>query len=186
MGLQFFVSRYIYLNDIHMSSLPRHVSETKNFQTWVVSWFLPGVGGRDISLSGGSTPVQKCWSPRFYPGIFNYHMHSPMTAWPKTNGWLNSLRSAARLYALCLPFLFFLLHLSLYCTPHIIWITWTDHITLHSYPSTFWRAPATSEHIYIYIYIYITSDTVSLISTYWFSLYRVHVKTEFTTNYSLT
>ena len=54
MGATIFVSLYIFVAGVQLSSLPRHVSQTTNFQTRVVPLLPSGVVGRNISVSSCS------------------------------------------------------------------------------------------------------------------------------------
>ena len=73
-------------------SLPSHISEPTSFQTRVFLLLPSDVRRRTYRLvSGVSTPVQKIWDVRGVLAIFNYHSHSPMTGWPITSAWPDSL-----------------------------------------------------------------------------------------------
>ena len=80
-----FTLPYLVFNGL---SLPRPVSQPTNFQTRVVLLLLPGVGGKNISVSGGSTPAQKIWVPRFFLVIINYCSHSPVPNWSITTAFV--------------------------------------------------------------------------------------------------
>ena len=50
----------------------------------------PGVGGRNISVSDGSTSTRKIWELQFFKVIFDYRSHSLVTGWPRLSAlaWL--------------------------------------------------------------------------------------------------
>ena len=82
-----YVQLRVYLVTSHRQlansrALSCRVWQPINFQIWVVQ---PGGERRNISVSGGSTPVQKIWETRFVLVIFNYRSHSSVTDWPRTS-----------------------------------------------------------------------------------------------------
>ena len=67
----FFVSLYVFVTGVQLSSLPRHVSQQTNFQTRVVHLLPPGIRVRIISVSSSYTPAQKIKDLRIFLVIFN-------------------------------------------------------------------------------------------------------------------
>ena len=94
----------------------------------------PGIEGRTISVSGGSTPAQKIWD--FRGGvlvILNAVVIHPRLADPQRVGWPESLRSQLALPVDSMSAFSSDYFSSLSPSSEIIFITWTYHITFQLY-----------------------------------------------------